>query len=44
MEAASGWSDEPRLLFKSGLLANYNVMAKLKFNVEEKNWCVAIFS
>jgi len=44
MEATSGRSGEPRLLFKSGLLANYNVMAKLKLNSDDKDWCVAIGS
>ncbi len=44
MEATINRTGEQRLLFKSGLLANYNVMAKLKLNANNREWCVVIGS
>ena len=41
-QPSSTKSNNQKLLFKSELLSNYNVMTKIKLNGESKNWCVAI--
>ena len=41
-QPSSKEANNQKLLFKSELLSNYNVMAKIKLNGDSKNWCVAI--